>query len=313
MWPARAKVIDEFALARDARDATVGRSVHLRVVIEFTNVCHHNCLYCGMRAGNSSLQRYTLSSESIAGLAHRAHEHNIRTVMIQGGDHLHYDINELCDAISAIREQYGQTILLCVGDRPIKDYEDLYRAGATQAIVKFETSNKTVYQFLRPHSSLEARLDLIYGLATMGFEMSSGFICGLPGTTQADTENDLDLISELPLFAASVSPFIPNDQSPMSGDSMPELDLVLSCIAQIRIRRPQLRIPAVSALNLLARRKGRLEGGQYLGLMSGANVLTVNYTPPARREAYVIYRTAREIVELEYAKQIIARADLTIE
>lgn len=296
---------DRRGLARSVRDAQAGRVVHVRGVIEFTNVCHHNCLYCGMRVANKSLGRYTLDRERLTDLAAGARADGIRTIMIQGGDHLEYDVAELCRAVGDIRERFDQTVLLCLGDRPLRDYEELFAAGAAQAIVKFETSNRSLYRRLRPHSHLDERLKLVNDLWGLGYEVSSGFILGLPGATAEDAENDLKLVSELPLFAASVSPFIPNDQSPLAGATVPSLDSVLDCIAGLRIRNPWLRIPSVSALNLLASLEGREEPGQLLGLMAGANVLTINYTPPAQQKSYVIYTSRRSLIEVGYAKELV--------
>jgi len=298
------------ALAREHRDSKAGRVAHFRGVIEFTNICHHNCLYCGMRVANKTLNRYVLDKDKINELADRTAVNGIKTLMIQGGDHLEYDISQLCHVVSTIRERSAQTILLCLGDRDIKDYEALFAAGATQAIIKFETSNRRIYRQMRPHSWLEKRLELITALANIGYQMSSGFILGLPGTTRDDVEKDLELTSNLPVFAASVSPYIPNDQSPLATTTMPLLDQVLDCIAQLRIRNPKLWIPSVSALNLLAKVEGYEDSGQFLGLMAGANVLTVNYTPSAQQESYVIYTSKRNIVEIEYAKQIANLAGL---
>ena len=298
--------------AADARNREAKPVVHLRAVIEFTNICHRNCLYCGMRMANKSLGRYEMGGSAILGCAERAWQDGLKTVMIQGGDHLTYDIDQLCKAVRVISEGFAQTVLLSLGDRPLRDYEKLYAAGARQALVKFETNNDKLYRRMRPHNTLQKRLGLIYSLKNMGFEMSSGFILGLPGSTRQDVERDLALIQDLPLFAASVSPFIPNDQAPLANQQLAGLDETLECIARIRLSGPRLRIPAVSALNLLAKAEGRAEAGQLLGLLAGANNLTINYTPPTYQDAYVIYATRRSIVQLEFAKQITSQAELEI-
>jgi biotin synthase len=305
----RASLFQEAAAARNREAKPV---VHLRAVIEFTNLCHRNCLYCGMRMANKGLERYEMGGDDILGCAERAWNDGLKTVMIQGGDHLTYDIDQMCKAVRVISEGFGQAVMLSLGDRPLRDYETLYAAGARQALVKFETSNDKLYRRMRPHNTLEKRLGLISSLKNMGYDMSSGFILGLPGSTRQDVERDLALIKELPLFAASVSPFVPNDQAPLANQQLAGLDETLECIARIRLGGPKLRVPAVSALNLLAKAEGRAEPGQLLGLLAGANNLTINYTPSMYQDAYVIYATRRSIVQLEFAKQIVSKAELEI-
>jgi biotin synthase len=305
-----ASFVEVAAAARRARAESCGTAVLLRAVVEFTNVCHHNCSYCGMRAGNSGLRRYSLAPEELMGAARRAAEDGIRVIMLQGGDDLEYDIGGFAAVVEYIASQLQATALLCIGDRRLEDYERLYRAGARQAIIKFETSNALLFKSLRPHTSLDRRLRLGSEVAAMGYQLSSGFIQGLPGASASDLESDLEQLASLPLFAASVSPFIPSEQTPLRNSPYPELAAVLETIARIRLARPALLIPAVSALGILSQREHGDTSGQLRGLLAGANVLTVNYTPPSEREKYVIYGPQRWIVEREYAIEIVRRAEL---
>jgi biotin synthase len=301
------------AAARRARaESWGGATVLLRAVIEFTNVCHHNCAYCGMRAANSGLRRYSLTPEAMMAAARRAVEDGISVIMLQGGDHLAYDIGACATVVEYIVSELHATALLCIGDRRLEDYEHLHRAGAGQVIIKFETSNAPLFEKLRPHSTLERRLRLGRDVAAMGYQLSSGFIQGLPGASAADLDNDLEQLAELPLFAASVSPFIPSEQTPLQNAPYPKLAAVLETIARIRLARPALMIPAVSALGILSQRELGDASGQLRGLLAGANVLTVNYTPPSEREKYVIYGPQRWIVERDYALEIIRRAELRV-
>lgn len=299
------------ARACHVRRTFAGTFVHLRAVVEFTNVCHRNCLYCGMRRDNRKLERYGLDAEAIVSAAALAKAQGVVTVMLQGGDHLAYDVGALADAVRRIRFQLRQTVLLCIGDRPLADYERLRAAGAEQAILKFETSNERVYRLLRPHSKLGARLGLLSALAGAGYGVSSGFIFGLPGTGLADTERDLELCSELPLFAVSTSPFVPSQDAPLAKASRPSLGCTLDCLAALRLACPSLRIPSVSALNLLAQHERVLANGQLLGLQAGANVLTANFTPRQQQALYSIYSRERSIVEMEATRRIAAEARLS--
>lgn len=296
--------------AQESRERALGNTVHFRAVIEFSNVCHHNCLYCGMRVKNRTLPRYRLEERVIIQCAEKAVRDGIRIIMLQGGDDLQYNVGSLGRVVHYISTILGAKVILCIGDRPLRDYESLQKAGATQAIVKFETTNKIAYTTLRPHSSLESRLALIRHLSLMGFQVSSGFIQGLPGTTVSDIEQNIQMVLDLPLFAASVSPFIPSEHTPLRDAPLGALNEVIGVMAKLRIARPSFLIPSVSALSLLSSREGSQESGQLMGLLAGANVLTVNYTPRESRDLYVIYRKQRWVVEMEFAKEIVRRAHL---
>ena len=52
-------------LAVQKRKQRFGNDVFVRGLIEFTNYCKNNCYYCGIRAGNASVERYRLSAEEI--------------------------------------------------------------------------------------------------------------------------------------------------------------------------------------------------------------------------------------------------------
>jgi biotin synthase len=303
----------DFARARAVRSKSVGNILRMRGVIEFTNVCFRNCHYCGMRRANGDLSRYVLTPEEIVAGGRCVAASGVRIVMLQAGDHLRYELEGLVDAVRELHHSLGLVVLLCVGDRKAADYLQLFEAGASQAILKFETSNAELYRSYRPHSTLDNRLGLLRELHGMGYDVSSGFIVGLPGTTKADHERDLALLTELPLFAASVSPFVPNEGSPLAGSPYGQLEPTLHFMARMRVLRPELWIPSVSALNLVSRLEGRGDEGQSLGLAAGANVLTVNFTPREVRSSYSIYTLDRYIVELEYARALAGSAGLVID
>ena len=115
--------------------------------------------------------------------------------------------------------------------------------------------------------------------------MSSGFIAGLPGQTADDLLANFALARDLPLDGCSVSPFIPGDETPLAGATMGGIDLTLNCMAVLRLMRPNWVIPSVSALNLAEPGQGYKRG-----LRTGANLVTINLTPPDIRGNYLIYK-----------------------
>ena len=63
--------------AAEVKEAEVGNVVYLRGLIEFSNRCAKNCLYCGIRYDNKSVHRYSVSDEEILEAAKYAYEHDL--------------------------------------------------------------------------------------------------------------------------------------------------------------------------------------------------------------------------------------------
>ena len=54
-----------FKEADRIRRENVGDEIHLRALIEFSNICKRQCLYCGLRSPNKEVERYRLSKDEI--------------------------------------------------------------------------------------------------------------------------------------------------------------------------------------------------------------------------------------------------------
>lgn len=75
-----------FKAADEVRQKYLGDYVHLRGLIEFTNICKRNCLYCGLRRDNKNLERYRLTEEEILDFAKKAVSYGYKTLVLQGGE-----------------------------------------------------------------------------------------------------------------------------------------------------------------------------------------------------------------------------------
>ena len=72
--------------ADQTRRQWVGDAVHLRGLVEFSNVCERQCSYCGLRAANKRLPRYRMSIDEIMQCAHSAVKYGYGTVVLQSGE-----------------------------------------------------------------------------------------------------------------------------------------------------------------------------------------------------------------------------------
>ncbi len=56
---------DLFRAADAARKRYVGDEIFFRGIIEFSNLCERDCLYCGLRRSNHRLGRYRMPEDEI--------------------------------------------------------------------------------------------------------------------------------------------------------------------------------------------------------------------------------------------------------
>jgi biotin synthase len=205
-----------------------------------------------------------------------------------------------------LRQETKLGISVCLGTLEPRLYDELREAGASYYIIKIETGNREHYESIHAPGTFERRLEAIRYLAATGWAVSSGFIVGLPGQTQDHIEETLDLLGKLPLAGASVSPFIPGEQTPFAQEPAANFEKTLECIARLRLRNPSYIIPAVSALNIVK------NDGYVRALRAGANLATINLTPPASREDYVLYKRSRFIMHEQRVRQAIEQAGCSL-
>jgi biotin synthase len=288
------------------RDEVFGRQVFVRGVIEVSNFCRQNCNYCGMRRDNRDLKRFRLELDSLREAVRHGLPEMITDLNIQTGEDTVGIREVVLPLIETLRKETKLGISLCLGTLDPKLYDELRQAGASYYIIKLETGNRDHYREVQAPGTFERRLEAIHHLAATGWAVSSGFIVGLPGQTPAHIEETLDLLSELPLSGASASPFISGEQTPFAGRASGEFQTTIDCIARLRLRNPSYVIPAISALNLLR------EDGYVRALKAGANLATINLTPPENRDDYLLYKRTRHIMHEKRVRTAIEAADCSI-
>lgn len=278
-----------------ARAASVARErfgprVFVRAVVEISNFCRENCHYCGMRRDNKSLDRFRAQADQLAELLIHHRPASVTDVNIQAGEDPIAVRQIALPLIQALRRHTSLGISVCLGTLDRGLYRALREAGASSYILKFETGAEELYQRLEAPGTYEERLAHIRTLAAEDWKVSSGFICGLPGEGDTELLKNFEVAAQLPLAGCSVSPFIPGDETPLRGHAAAGIHLTLNCMAALRLLRPDLVIPAVSALNLTE------ANGYQRGLRTGANLVTINLTPTDMRQDYLLYKRDRFIM-----------------
>ena len=282
-----------------------GNKVFVRAVVEVSNFCRENCHYCGMRRDNRSLARFRAKYEQIAELLIHHRPASVTDVNIQTGEDPVAVREVVVPLIKTLRRETSLGISVCLGTLSPELYDELQKAGASIFIMKFESGDATKYEQLEAPGTLAERLRHIRLLAENNWNVSSGFITGLPGQTPRDLLKNLELAHSLPLHGCSVSPFIPGENTPLAENPTANADWTFNCVSALRLMRPDWIIPAVSAFNLAA------QDGYRRGLRAGANLVTMNLTPTDVRGDYVIYKRDRFIMTEERVLNAISAEGLT--
>ena len=289
------------------RKAAVGDRVFLRGLIEFSNHCRCDCLYCGLRRSNAALERYRLEDDAIVAAANAAAQSGVDTIVLQSGEDIFYTKEHIARIVARIKGETGLYVTLSVGNRSAAAYRLWKRAGADRYLLKHESADPGLYAALHPGDSLDNRLSALQRLRDAGYEVGTGFIVGLPGQTDEMLMRDILLVKKLGAEMCGVGPFLPQKDTPFAHLQPGSVDKTLQIIACLRTLIPHLNIPATTALvSLLS------EHGHELALQAGANVIMPNFTPSDHRKKYRIY-DGKASVGMETALTAIAKAMRTSE
>jgi biotin synthase len=268
------------------------RQVFVRGVVEVSNFCRENCAYCGMRRDNRSLKRARAQHDKIAEQLIHHRPAVITDVNLQTGEDPVAAREVVLPLVRTLRRETDLGLSVCLGTLDTEIYAELKAAGATVYILKFETAAAADYEYWQAPGKLEERLHHISQLAADGWNVSSGFIAGLPGQDAEKTLANCRLAASLLLDGCSVSPFIPGEATPLAAEPAGDVEMTLNCMAVLRLMCPDWLIPAVSALNL-----AQAGSGYRRGLRAGANVVTINLTPRTLQRDYLLYKRERFIMD----------------
>lgn len=279
-----------FDFADNIRKDFIGDKVFLRGIIEFSNVCKRHCLYCGLNIDNKEIKRYKMTQEQILEAVAKVYSNSIRTIVLQSGED-DVSVDWLAGLLEAIKDRFDIAVTLSVGERSREDYRIWKEAGADRYLLKIETTNKVLYKKLDPGMSFSNRLRCLKDLRSLGYQIGSGSMVGLPGQTWEDIASDIIFFKKHDFDMIGIGPFIPHPLTKLGKYPRGKADLVLIAIALTRITTRNAHLPATTAL-------GSLEKDfRAQGLRAGANVIMPNFTPLPYKKYYQIYPDKRCINE----------------
>ena len=265
--------------------ARFGRGVFIRGIVEFSNCCVNDCFYCGIRCSNRKAERYRLSEQEILACCAAGYGWGFRTFVFQSGEDPLWGCDRLCALVRSVKERFPDcAVTLSVGELPEEAYKRLFDAGADRYLLRHESADPEHFAMIHPaRQKLASRLACLDALKRIGFQTGCGFMVGTPGQTFAHLACDMEFISTFRPHMIGIGPFIPHRDTPFGGEKRGSGELTLLLLSLCRIMRPDVLLPATTALGTL------LPEGREQGILAGANVIMPDLSPADVRRKYALY------------------------
>jgi biotin synthase len=284
-----------FDQSAEVRLRYIGNKVWFRGLIEFSNVCSKDCLYCGIRKGNKNLERYTLSDDEILTAAKYAFDNRYGSIALQSGELESRSVTERIENLLHKIKELSNGVLgitLSVGEQEPEVYKRWFDAGAHRYLLRIESTNRSLYNKIHPNNSrhdFQRRLDCLKSLQDIGYQTGTGVMIGLPFQTLDDLAGDLLFMKDFDIDMCGMGPYIEHADTPLMeyADKLLPLaerfDLTLKMIAVLRIMMKDINIVAATALQAID------PVGREKAIKIGANIIMPNITPGKYRNSYKLY------------------------
>ncbi len=284
-----------FKAAKYFKETYYGDKVIIRGLLEISNYCKNECLYCGINVKNAKVKRYRMNADEIFAAVKRAYQDEYRSFVLQGGDDPYYTDTLLVRLLDQLKSSFNDiAITLSLGERSYDSYKKLRKAGADRYLLRHESVNQKLYAMLHPKQSLDNRINCLYNLKALGYQVGTGFMVGLPTQTQQDLADDLAFIAKLEPEMVGIGPFIPHKDTTLKDCQKGDVDQIIRLLVLLRNILPKTLIPATTALGTVSSTK------QQIALQYSANVVMPNITPNIYKKDYQLYdnKHSKTVVEL---------------
>lgn len=300
-------------VAQKRREEIYGRDVFARGLIEISNFCKNNCYYCGIRAQNTNIARYRLSSDEVLSCCDEGYNLGLRTFVLQSGEDFGIDDRWICKTVNSIKEKYPDcAITLSLGEKSYASYKAYFDAGADRYLLRHETADNIHYSKLHPQNmSLKNRKECLFNLKIIGFQVGAGFMVGSPHQTLDHIVSDIRFLQELCPDMIGIGPFLPHCDTPFAKEEKGSIQRTLNLISILRLFFPHALIPSTTALATIHPK------GREMGLLAGANVVMPNLSPLRVRDMYQLYddkvsKGEESAQSMELLKQTVAKIGYNI-
>ena len=272
-------------IARKITDEKFGRKIYIRGIVEFSNICKNDCIYCGIRKSNPNVERYRLTKEQILDCCDKGYGYGFRTFVLQSGEDKFFTADKIAEIISEIKAAHPDcAVTVSMGEMSRSDYEKMFAAGADRYLLRHETADKSHYEKLHPSDmSWKNRMNCLEELKDIGYQTGCGMMIGSPFQTAQCLAEDMIFMGKFKPHMIGLGPFIPHKDTPFADHKQGSLELTLFMLSLCRIMLPNVLLPATTALGTIDPK------GREMGVMAGANVVMPNLSPLNVRKKYLLY------------------------
>jgi len=281
--------------AQKAKEEVVGKKVFFRGLVEFSNICSKDCLYCGIRKSNKKVVRYNATDDEILAACRFAWENRFGSVVLQSGEIASPAFIKRVDNLLKKIKKFSNNelgVTLSCGEQTRETYRRWFESGAHRYLLRIEASNPELYYKIHPNTkkhSFEKRLEALHSLRESGYQVGTGVMIGLPFQTTEDLADDLLFLKKMDIDMCGMGPYIEHENTPLYQykhlliAKQERFDLALNMIAVLRLMMPDINIAAATALQAID------PAGREKALVVGANIIMPNLTPCNYRKEYLLY------------------------
>ncbi len=266
--------------------------IFIRYIVEVSNICQKNCLYCGLRRENTSVLRYQIPEDEVIKLVEeKVNCDGVVSFVFQSGERGDEEfVRYIGRIVEGVKKIGDISVVLSCGEQRRDVYKYWRDCGADRYLLRIETSNPSLYEKIHPKDLLhswERRKEALILLKECGYQTGSGVMIGLPWQTEDDLISDIVFLKEIDIDMVGMGPYIPTPGTPLFGEKVLSKEerwrLCCKMASVLRIVMPDINIASTTALDLV-HPFGRAEMFDW-----GANVLMPDITPMHYRQEYLIY------------------------
>jgi len=271
--------------AREISRKKFGNRVYIRGIVEFSNYCKNDCLYCGIRRSNANAQRYRLTDDEILACCEEGYAIGYRTFVLQSGEDFTYTAERIAGLVQRIKARFPDcAVTLSLGEREYDELKQMKEAGADRYLLRHETANQAHYEKLHPAAmSFAHRMQCLADLKSLGYQTGAGMMIGAPYQTTAHLAEDMLFLRDFEPHMIGMGPFLPHKDTPFAHEPKGSYEMTLFLLSLCRIMLPNVLLPATTALGTIH------PLGREQGILAGANVIMPNLSPTAVRKKYMLY------------------------
>src|SRR6056297_357209 len=149
-----------------------GDAISVTALFGYDNICKNQCTYCGMRAGKSDVKRYRIGLGDALKTIDSVKDLGLKRLFLISGEDPKYDFRDIVSMVEYGKEK-GLFMSLAAGEFEDEQYITLMGAGLDEYVLKFETSDRDMFERIKPSTTFDNRMRCIDAIRDTGMALGS--------------------------------------------------------------------------------------------------------------------------------------------